>query len=29
MGGWVIFWVVFLLTALSVLDMGRKRGRHE
>jgi hypothetical protein len=29
MGGWVIFWIIFLLTALTVLDMGRKRGRHE
>jgi hypothetical protein len=29
MGGWIIFWILFLLTALTVLDMGRTKGRNE
>ncbi len=29
MGGWVIFWILFGITALCVLDMGHTKHKHE
>jgi hypothetical protein len=28
MGGWIIFWILFLITAITVIDMGRSEGRR-
>jgi hypothetical protein len=29
MGGWIIFAILMGVIAINIIDMGRKKGRHE